>query len=338
MTVRASNSYPATIAAVVLSTALIACGGSSNSDNGAAPGGTTDSDNDGVPDTTDAFPNNPAETVDTDGDGIGDNEDTDDDADGVPDDMDEYPLDTDNDTLPNDQDDDDDDDGVLDVDDAFPLDQSESADSDNDGIGDNADTDNTMGQNGSDPGSVITMGGSTCINSGDGNGTFAGGWTWSDTDAAAEDLSVTYNITDNTTGCAGLSGSLPGLPAMDYTMSWQVPVSGESIANIVVTVNNATGLPVVVQNYTNTNVNISSPDSDVGGAGSWDVDGCSLTITSVENASATNLLIVEGSIFCDSAATPPQILTRPLPNPGFSNTQIVFDAPITFRTVVGTLI
>jgi hypothetical protein len=38
-----------------------------------------DSDNDGVPDDQDAFPSNPAETIDTDGDGIGNNADTDDD-------------------------------------------------------------------------------------------------------------------------------------------------------------------------------------------------------------------------------------------------------------------
>jgi hypothetical protein len=44
-----------------------------------------DSDNDGVPDNTDAFPNDPNETLDTDGDGIGNNADTDDDGDGMPD-------------------------------------------------------------------------------------------------------------------------------------------------------------------------------------------------------------------------------------------------------------
>lgn len=44
-----------------------------------------DSDNDGVEDSTDAFPNDPTETLDTDGDGTGNNIDTDDDADGVPD-------------------------------------------------------------------------------------------------------------------------------------------------------------------------------------------------------------------------------------------------------------
>jgi len=45
-----------------------------------------DSDADGVPDFEDAFPFNTAETVDTDGDGIGNNADTDDDGDTMPDD------------------------------------------------------------------------------------------------------------------------------------------------------------------------------------------------------------------------------------------------------------
>lgn len=51
-----------------------------------------DSDGDGVPDSEDAFPNDPNESVDTDGDGIGNNADTDDDNDGVPDAMDNFPL------------------------------------------------------------------------------------------------------------------------------------------------------------------------------------------------------------------------------------------------------
>ena len=71
-----------------------------------------DSDGDGVPDASDDFPDDPDETVDTDKDGIGNNEDTDDD-----------------------------DDGVLDVDDDFPLDPLENKDTDGDGIGDNADPD-----------------------------------------------------------------------------------------------------------------------------------------------------------------------------------------------------
>jgi len=45
----------------------------------------SDSDNDGVPDVFDAFPLDPNETVDTDGNGIGNNADTDDDGDGMPD-------------------------------------------------------------------------------------------------------------------------------------------------------------------------------------------------------------------------------------------------------------
>ena len=71
-----------------------------------------DSDGDGVDDANDAFPNDPNESVDTDGDGVGNNADTDDDGDGV-----------------------------ADTDDAFPLDSSESTDTDGDGLGNNADTD-----------------------------------------------------------------------------------------------------------------------------------------------------------------------------------------------------
>jgi F420-dependent methylenetetrahydromethanopterin dehydrogenase len=71
-----------------------------------------DQDNDGVPDNLDAFPYDPTESVDTDGDGIGNNADTDDDNDGV-----------------------------IDSKDPFPLDPNEWADTDNDGQGDNADTD-----------------------------------------------------------------------------------------------------------------------------------------------------------------------------------------------------
>jgi len=44
-----------------------------------------DADGDGVPDLEDAFPNNPNETLDTDGDRIGNNADLDDDGDGMPD-------------------------------------------------------------------------------------------------------------------------------------------------------------------------------------------------------------------------------------------------------------
>ncbi len=106
-----------------------------------------DSDNDGVVDSQDAFPSDPAETLDTDGDLIGNNADTDDDEDGVSDVNDAFPLnaneslDTDGDLIGNNADTDDDADGVLDVTDAFPLDVNESLDTDGDLIGNNADTD-----------------------------------------------------------------------------------------------------------------------------------------------------------------------------------------------------
>ena len=90
-----------------------------------------DSDNDGVPDFIDAFVNNPAESKDTDNDGIGDNSDTDLDGDGVlnSDGSDNCPtisnvtqLDTDLDGLGDACDNDDDNDGVLDEKDGYPLD------------------------------------------------------------------------------------------------------------------------------------------------------------------------------------------------------------------------
>ena len=93
-----------------------------------------DDDNDGVPDADDAFPIDPAESADTDGDGIGDNADTDDDGDGVADTDDALPLDA-TETVDSDGD------GVGDNGDVFPEDASESADYDGDGIGDNADVD-----------------------------------------------------------------------------------------------------------------------------------------------------------------------------------------------------
>ena len=93
-----------------------------------APAASVDADGDGAPDAwnenatpeqiaaselvLDAFLDNPDEWLDTDGDGIGNNEDTDDDGDGVADDAD-----------------------------AFPTDAAETTDTDGDGIGNNADTD-----------------------------------------------------------------------------------------------------------------------------------------------------------------------------------------------------
>ena len=54
-----------------------------------------DDDNDGVSNANDAFPQDPGESIDTDGDGIGNNADTDDDNDGVSDTDDACPLDDD---------------------------------------------------------------------------------------------------------------------------------------------------------------------------------------------------------------------------------------------------
>lgn len=75
----------------------------------AANSASEDSDGDGVVDPDDDLPLDPNESIDTDGDGIGNNEDSDDDGDGVAD--------------------------IIDV---FPLDSTEWADSDGNGIGDNA--------------------------------------------------------------------------------------------------------------------------------------------------------------------------------------------------------
>ena len=80
-----------------------------------------DSDGDGVNDDQDAFPFDPTETRDTDGDGVGDNSDM-------------FPTDP-TETVDSDGD------GFGDNADVFPNDPSEWADSDGDGIGDNADTD-----------------------------------------------------------------------------------------------------------------------------------------------------------------------------------------------------
>ena len=99
-----------------------------------------DTDEDGVPDDRDAFPEDPSESLDTDSDGVGNNQDDDDDGDGIPDSKDGFALisldgrtDTDGDGFPDDcdagcletgmtSDADDDNDGVVDSVDDFPLD------------------------------------------------------------------------------------------------------------------------------------------------------------------------------------------------------------------------
>ena len=74
--------------------------------------GKPDTDGDGIVDEADALPDDPADWVDFDGDGVGDVADPDDDNDGV-----------------------------ADADDPFPFDATEWEDADRDGIGDNADDD-----------------------------------------------------------------------------------------------------------------------------------------------------------------------------------------------------
>lgn len=111
-----------------------------------------DVDGDGVENEGDAFPYDPAETVDTDLDGVGDNGDLDDDDDGYSDavegqmgtdskDPAVHPTDLDSDGIPDPVDPDVDGDGVDNGDDLFPLDPQESLDSDGDGQGNNADKD-----------------------------------------------------------------------------------------------------------------------------------------------------------------------------------------------------
>ncbi len=106
-----------------------------------------DSDQDGAEDQFDAFPDNPFEFCDTDGDGLGDTCDPDADGDGTPDMRDAFPVDdrewadTDGDGVGDNSDKDDDDDGVPDSKDAFPKNPTEYLDADGDGIGDHMDPD-----------------------------------------------------------------------------------------------------------------------------------------------------------------------------------------------------
>ncbi|MEZ4600657.1 MAG: multicopper oxidase domain-containing protein [Syntrophotaleaceae bacterium] len=106
-----------------------------------------DEDLDGVVDSDDAFPFDPDEWVDTDGDGIGNNADPDDDNDGTVDGDDAFPTDpnettdTDDDGVGDNADPDIDGDGVFNNEDAFPTNPNESQDSDGDGIGNNTDPD-----------------------------------------------------------------------------------------------------------------------------------------------------------------------------------------------------
>ena len=126
-----------------------------------------DNDNDGLLNFEDAFPEDPSEQYDLDGDGIGDNSDLDDDGDGVSDDVDSCPetqmsryneifsilhpdgcADLDGDKYNSTEDcndfnpllaSDSDGDGYCDGEDQFPYDSTEWSDSDGDGVGDNSD-------------------------------------------------------------------------------------------------------------------------------------------------------------------------------------------------------
>lgn len=106
-----------------------------------------DSDGDNFPNFNDAFPENSNEWIDSDADGIGNNEDSDDDGDGISDSEDSFPLDNsesedfDADGVGNNIDQDDDDDGINDSEDSFPFNASENKDTDLDGIGNNEDND-----------------------------------------------------------------------------------------------------------------------------------------------------------------------------------------------------
>ena len=106
-----------------------------------------DYDMDGISDEDDAFPYDPTEWLDTDGDGVGNNNDTDDDNDGIDDESDNDDdgdgIDNDNDAFPADPNEwnDTDGDGVGDNSDVFPNNSTEWSDIDGDGIGDNSDDD-----------------------------------------------------------------------------------------------------------------------------------------------------------------------------------------------------
>ena len=103
-----------------------------------------DSDGDGFVDAADAFPNDPGDWADLDGDGTGDNADPDADGDGRADADDAFPhdadewADLDGDGVGDNADPDRDGDGVDNGDDLFPDDALDHADADGDGVGDNA--------------------------------------------------------------------------------------------------------------------------------------------------------------------------------------------------------
>lgn len=109
------------------------------------PDSDEDKDADGVPNKQDEFPADPSESVDTDGDGVGDNADKDSDGDGYPDSKDRFPADPNewedkngNGIGDNSENKDTDGDGVPDSKDKFPNDPKEWEDKNGNGIGDNS--------------------------------------------------------------------------------------------------------------------------------------------------------------------------------------------------------
>lgn len=94
-----------------------------------------DRDGDGFANAADAYPDNPNEWLDSDGDGLGDN------SDNCANKANANQADFDNDGIGDACDPDKDNDGYLNANDAFPYDASEWSDIDGDGIGDNSDPD-----------------------------------------------------------------------------------------------------------------------------------------------------------------------------------------------------
>ncbi len=138
------NTDEATVNVTILASSL--CSTSTTS----TPSTDPDSDGDGFLDSVDAFPNDPLEWIDTDGDNIGNNSDNDDDGDGFSDDIEiinnsdplddnSIPIDIDGDGLINPEDLDDDGDGFSDIIEDLvgtsPTDNNDfPLDTDNDGI------------------------------------------------------------------------------------------------------------------------------------------------------------------------------------------------------------
>lgn len=175
----------------------------------------TDIDGDLVLNTDDAFPEDPAEQLDTDADGIGNNADTDDDGDGVVDASDAFPLDpteqldTDGDTIGNNADTDDDGDSVADTADAFPLNPDVSSANDADGDGWSVSTDAAASQDTDDTDNTVPV--VTFVDT--------------DNDGLANDGGLNPDADDDNDGIADASDAFP----LDAT-EW-LDTDGDAIGN-----------------------------------------------------------------------------------------------------------